>query len=138
MVEAEGRSTNEDPFRYRLTTERKQEIVLEMTCPPTNPILSQSLVNYPRGNSSGELVGKFDLAVMTIPLAIGRRYGGTFAIKLAGIFYEQSLASPLVAKTFLFKTVDILKCLCHCVAKKKKKDEALVVKQIQGCNSASF
>ena len=54
------------PFRYRLTTERKQEIVLEMTCPPTNPILSRSLVNYPRGNSSGKLVGKFDLAVMTI------------------------------------------------------------------------
>lgn len=58
--------------------------MLEMTWPPTNPILSRSLVNYPRGNSSVELVGKFDFAVMTIP-GIGCRYDETFAIKLAGI-----------------------------------------------------
>lgn len=34
-------------------TERKQEIVLEMTRPSTNPILSRSLVDYPRGKLVG-------------------------------------------------------------------------------------
>lgn len=76
-----GRSSKERRSGAR-TPERKREIVLEMTWPPTNPILSRPLVNYPRGNSSGELVGKFDFAVMTIP-GIGCRYGETFAIKHA-------------------------------------------------------
>lgn len=79
----EGRSAKEGRSGAR-TTERKQEIVLEMTWPPTNPILLWSLVNCPRGNSSRELVGKFDFAVMTIP-GMGCRYGETLAIKLASI-----------------------------------------------------
>ena len=90
------------PFRHRLTTERKQEIVLEMTCPPTNPIWSRSLVNYPRGNSSRELVGKFDLAVMTIPWhwASLRR---NFRDKARWHILQTESACPSSSETFLLK-----------------------------------